>query len=300
MGPDRRRLRRDQSEWWIPDGQRREVTIVLEEGRERHLHVLEYATDPASAITKDATEASFNAVGDVIHYTITATNDGNTTLHHVTVTDRQGQRPGLHPGQRSPAWPRARRSPARPATRSPRPTSMPAHFFNQACVDDGAGGAAQACDDVTTSGRPRTRISTHHQGRRPRRATTRSVDVIHYSITATNDGNMTLADVIVTDAERRDLVLHRRPTARRWPRARRSPARPPTRSPRPTSMPATTSTRPASMTAPAVPPRPATTSPRRASKNPHLTHHQGRRPRPATTRSVTSSTTRSPRPTTAT
>jgi hypothetical protein len=27
-------------------------------------------------------------------------------------------------------------------------------FFNEACVDDGAGGAAQACDDVTTPGAP--------------------------------------------------------------------------------------------------------------------------------------------------
>ena len=36
--------------------------------------------NPHLAITKEATEASYNAVGDVIHYTIVATNDGNTTL----------------------------------------------------------------------------------------------------------------------------------------------------------------------------------------------------------------------------
>ena len=34
-----------------------------------------------------ATEASYDAVGDVIHYTIVATNTGNTTLAAVTVTD---------------------------------------------------------------------------------------------------------------------------------------------------------------------------------------------------------------------
>ncbi len=34
-----------------------------------------------------AGEASYDSVGDVIHYTIEATNDGNTTLAAVTVTD---------------------------------------------------------------------------------------------------------------------------------------------------------------------------------------------------------------------
>ena len=43
--------------------------------------------NPHLAITKAATEANYDAVGDVIHYTIVATNDGNVTLHNVTVTD---------------------------------------------------------------------------------------------------------------------------------------------------------------------------------------------------------------------
>ena len=36
--------------------------------------------NPHLAITKVATESSYNAVGQVIHYTIVATNDGNMTL----------------------------------------------------------------------------------------------------------------------------------------------------------------------------------------------------------------------------
>ena len=44
--------------------------------------------EAALAITKAATETNYNAVGQVIHYTIVATNDGNTTLAAVTVTDR--------------------------------------------------------------------------------------------------------------------------------------------------------------------------------------------------------------------
>ena len=42
---------------------------------------------PTLSITKAATEASFDAVGQTIHYTIVATNVGNTTLAAVTVTD---------------------------------------------------------------------------------------------------------------------------------------------------------------------------------------------------------------------
>ena len=42
---------------------------------------------PALTITKAATEPSYNAVGQVIHYTIVATNTGNMTLAAVTVTD---------------------------------------------------------------------------------------------------------------------------------------------------------------------------------------------------------------------
>src|SRR5438132_3432081 len=43
--------------------------------------------NPHLAITKNATEASYNATTNTIHYTVVATNDGNTTLAAVTVTD---------------------------------------------------------------------------------------------------------------------------------------------------------------------------------------------------------------------
>ena len=62
--------------------------------------------NPHLAITKVATEASYDAVGEVIHYTIVATNDGNVTLHNVTVTDPNVTRAELsrrRPGRRSGA-----------------------------------------------------------------------------------------------------------------------------------------------------------------------------------------------------
>ena len=95
---------------------------------------------------------SFDAVGDVIHYSITATNDGNTTLADVTVTDAERRRPGLHPGQRLAAGPGRVDRPARRRHTITQADIDAGHFLNQACVDDGAGGAAQACDDVTTPG----------------------------------------------------------------------------------------------------------------------------------------------------
>src|SRR4029079_17226827 len=76
-------------------------------------------------------------------------------------------------------------------------------FYNQACVDDGAGGAAQACDDVTTPSSQGPALSITKDATE---AGFDSVgDVIHYSITATNVGNVTLHNVTVTDSQVSDL-----------------------------------------------------------------------------------------------
>ena len=42
---------------------------------------------PHLSITKSVTETGYAAVGQVLHYTIVATNDGNVTLASVTVTE---------------------------------------------------------------------------------------------------------------------------------------------------------------------------------------------------------------------
>ena len=42
---------------------------------------------PALGIVKTADTASFDAAGDLLTYTIVATNIGNVTLHNVTVSD---------------------------------------------------------------------------------------------------------------------------------------------------------------------------------------------------------------------
>jgi uncharacterized repeat protein (TIGR01451 family) len=64
---------------------------------------------PRLTITKVTTEASYNAVGQVIHYTIVATNDGNVPLAAVTVSDplatSPARRPTVLPWLPARAWP---------------------------------------------------------------------------------------------------------------------------------------------------------------------------------------------------
>jgi uncharacterized repeat protein (TIGR01451 family) len=103
--------------------------------------------NPALTITKDATEASYSAVGDVINYTIVATNTGNVTLHGVVVTD-----PKVLDLVCVPPTP-VDLAPGDSITCSASHTIVQAdldarHFLNTACVDDNDGPAAEACDDA--------------------------------------------------------------------------------------------------------------------------------------------------------
>jgi hypothetical protein len=70
-------------------------------------------------------------------------------------------------------------------------------FYNQACVDDGANGAAQACADVTTPGTQTPAITLD------KASTTTTVtqvgQVVPYTYLVTNTGNITLTGVTVTD-----------------------------------------------------------------------------------------------------
>jgi uncharacterized repeat protein (TIGR01451 family) len=152
--------------------------------------------NPHLSITKDATESGYNTVGQVIHYTIVATNDGNTTLAAVTVTDPNATGLTCTPANGSSL------APGGTMTCSASHTITQADidagsYFNQACVDDGTAGAVQACDDVTTPGTQNPHLSITKSAS----PTTYSVvgQVITYTIVATNDGNVTLSNVTVSD-----------------------------------------------------------------------------------------------------
>jgi uncharacterized repeat protein (TIGR01451 family) len=160
--------------------------------------------NPSLTITKDATEAGFDSVGDVIHYSITATNNGNVTLANVLITDSQ-----VADLVCLPSNPVASLAPGASITCTASHTIVQADldagsFYNQACVDDGAEGAVAKCDDVTTPGDQNPSLSI------TKVATETGFDsvgdVIHYTISATNTGNVTLANVLVTDAQVADLA----------------------------------------------------------------------------------------------
>src|SRR4029079_9391528 len=152
---------------------------------------------PALSITKDATESGFDSVGDVIHYTIVATNTVTVTLHTVDVTDSQ-----VSDLSCTPTTPVASLAPGASITCTASHTITQddldaGSFFNQACVDDGAGGADEACDDVTTPGTQNPAITID------KASTTTLVttvgQVVPYTYLVTNTGNVTLTGITVTD-----------------------------------------------------------------------------------------------------
>jgi uncharacterized repeat protein (TIGR01451 family) len=160
--------------------------------------------NPALEIEKLATEQSYDEIGDVIHYTITATNSGNVTLHGVEVTD-----PNVSDLLCTPDNPVADLAPGDSivctATHTITQDDLDAgSVFNEACVDDTKGPAAEACDDVTTEGEQNPELDISKE---VAEVEFTDVDqVLHYTIKATNIGNVTLHDVVVTDDQVTDLV----------------------------------------------------------------------------------------------
>src|SRR6185312_15684032 len=132
----------------------------------------------------------YDSVGDVINYTIVATNDGNVNLAAVTVTDPKVSGLTCVPANGSALVVGA--SMTCTATHSIVQADLEAgHYANTACVDDGAGGAAQACasEDV-----PGTQSPALILVKSATPATYDSVgDVISYSYLVSNSGNVRLA-----------------------------------------------------------------------------------------------------------
>jgi uncharacterized repeat protein (TIGR01451 family) len=155
------------------------------------------AQSPSLSIDKQATESGFSHVGDVIHYAILVTNTGNVTLHNVDVTDSQVANLVC-----TPAEPVADLAPGAQISCSASHSIVQADldagsFYNQACVDDGQGGAGAKCDDVTTPGSQNPALSIDKQATES--GFNAAGQVIHYAIVAKNIGNVTLHNVLVTD-----------------------------------------------------------------------------------------------------
>src|SRR5262249_1691036 len=139
---------------------------------------------PALSIRKTTSDTTFSHVGDVLHYNIVATNTGNVTLPAVTITDQGAVLGTCTPANGSSLAPGATMTCT--ATHAVTQADIDAGSYrNTACVDDGPGGAAQACDHVDV---PPTQ-SPHLAIRKTATETGYNAvgQVIHYTIVATND-----------------------------------------------------------------------------------------------------------------
>jgi fimbrial isopeptide formation D2 family protein len=153
--------------------------------------------NPHLSIEKTSATVNYNAVGQTITYSITATNTGNVTIASVTITDANAVLGTCTPANGSSRAPGESITCA--ATHVVTQADIDAgHYLNTACVDDGAGGAAAVCDGANVPAVSNKRLTVL------KTVTETSYSaigqVLHYTVVATNGGNTTLANVLITDA----------------------------------------------------------------------------------------------------
>ncbi len=149
--------------------------------------------------TDNLNPAKYTTVGQVVSYTLTATNTGNVTLHNVTVTDS----PALSGYSCTPASPVASLAPGGTVV------CTGTHAITQADLDAGSftdTGTADSDEtspvmtpDTVTATQTPTLALTKTDNLNPAKYTTVG-QVVSYTLTATNTGNVTLHNVTVTDS----------------------------------------------------------------------------------------------------
>ena len=158
------------------------------------------AQAPHLTLTKEADRTSYSQVGDIINYTLMATNDGNVTLTGVEISDAQVGALVCDNGV--------------PVTLTPGGMLMcsGSHAVTQADLDAGS-----HQNTATTSGTdPKGRVVSNQASKSvpaawtPHLTLTKGTDrtglrqvgdIINYMLVAMNDSNVTLTDVAVSDGE---------------------------------------------------------------------------------------------------
>jgi uncharacterized repeat protein (TIGR01451 family) len=156
------------------------------------------AQSPSIHVVKSSTTASVSAAGQVVPYTFTVTNTGNVTLSAITVSDPKCASPALSSGdtntdaklQLSETW-----------------VYTCSHTVTQAEVDAG-GNLSNTVTAYSTESAPATSTKNIPVAQSPsihvvKSSTTLSVlnagQVIPYTFTVTNTGNVTLTGITVSD-----------------------------------------------------------------------------------------------------
>nr|WP_304650995.1 SpaA isopeptide-forming pilin-related protein [Tessaracoccus sp. ZS01] len=155
---------------------------------------------PAISLTKDADVASYDAVGDVITYTFVATNTGNVTLTNVTISDPL---PGLSDLTCTPAQPTTLAPQASmecSATYVVTQADLDAGSVDNTATTEGTPPAGEPVTDSDDETVPASQLPDIDLVKTANVETYDAVgDVITYTFVATNTGNVTLTDVIITD-----------------------------------------------------------------------------------------------------
>ncbi|MGD0309225.1 MAG: kelch repeat-containing protein [Acidobacteriota bacterium] len=155
------------------------------------------STNPHISLTKSADSTGYNVVGSVLHYTLVALNNGNVTLSNVSIAD--------------PKLPSLLCAPTQPATLAPGATlSCNGNYLTvQADVDTGSvTNTATASGSFGSQTVSDTKTVIVTATRNPHLSLTKTASpmaynsagtLITYTLVATNDGNVTLTGVNITD-----------------------------------------------------------------------------------------------------
>ncbi len=157
----------------------------------------------AWSMTKVATEANYDAAGDILHYTITLTNEGNISIGNIVVTD-----PGADAGSilrtggdtdsdnrldPNETW-------TYTATHTVTLADLDAAIYSNTATANGStvvGAIAPAEDSADVIGLQNPELTLVKSADRDEY--TAPGEIINYSLTVTNTGNVTITGINVTD-----------------------------------------------------------------------------------------------------
>jgi uncharacterized repeat protein (TIGR01451 family) len=150
---------------------------------------------PTLVISKDAEQTSYDAAGDVITYTLIATNTGNITLHNVIISD--------------PKLPVLSCTLTLPATLVPGASITCTGSYTTSHADVDAGKVDNTATADSDESEPDSDDETVPAEQNPALVIDKTGDVgpvtigdtVHYTITVRNTGNMTIDNVTVQDAK---------------------------------------------------------------------------------------------------
>ena len=155
-------------------------------------------SDFALTKTDDLNPAKYDHVGQVVTYTLTATNTGTVTLNNITV----GDNPALNDFSCNPVIPLAHLAPGASVVCTGTHTITQADLDAGSFVDTGYAACSEECyptDEDTIFGTQNTKLGLTKTDNLSPAIYDRVGQVVTYTLTATNISNVTLHNVSVSD-----------------------------------------------------------------------------------------------------